>query len=122
MFTDVTYDMFLNFLNLWLRLRSTAKGRSFLWPNIRLRPKGKNVATVQHCSLSNELIYFKPCLTFFLSRSKLSNIGVMTFFNILMDALQDRIFGNGVNSGLLDHTKPAISCTLCLAEIYCSWS
>ena len=32
-----------------LRLRSTAEGRSFSWPNIWLRPKVKIVPTVQHC-------------------------------------------------------------------------
>ena len=46
----MTYEIFLKFLILQLRLRSTAEGQSFLGPNIRLRPKVKNVATVQHCT------------------------------------------------------------------------
>ena len=42
--------MFYNFLILRLRLWSTAEGRSFLGPNIRLRPKVKIAPTVQHWS------------------------------------------------------------------------
>ena len=43
------YDIFFKFFILQLQLRSTAEVQSFLGPNIRLRPKVKNVATVQHC-------------------------------------------------------------------------
>jgi len=39
----------LQFFILRLRLRSTAKDRSFSGPNIRLRPKVKMAPTVQHC-------------------------------------------------------------------------
>ena len=39
----------LHFFILRLRLRSTAEGRSFSRPNIRLRPEVKIVPTVQHC-------------------------------------------------------------------------
>ena len=38
-----------------LRLRSTAEGRSFSWPNIRLRPKVKIVPTVQHWYIDGEI-------------------------------------------------------------------
>ena len=38
----------LQFFILRLRLRSTAEGRSFLGPNIRLQPKVKIAPTVQH--------------------------------------------------------------------------
>ena len=41
--------MFKNKLILRLRLRSTTVGRSLSGPNIRLRPKVKNSAKVQHC-------------------------------------------------------------------------
>ena len=47
------YDICIeNFLILRLRLQSTAEGRSLSGPNIWLRPKVKNVATVQHCKNS----------------------------------------------------------------------
>ena len=39
-----------------VRLLSMAEGRSFSEPNIRLRPKVKNVATVQHCHPPNSLM------------------------------------------------------------------
>ena len=44
-FYDICYRVFFI---LRLRLRPTAKGRSFSGPNIRLRPKVKIVPTVQH--------------------------------------------------------------------------
>ena len=47
--SKLLWRMFYNFLILRLRLRSTAEGRSFSGPNIRLRPKVKIVPTVQHC-------------------------------------------------------------------------
>ena len=49
-FSDICFTYFI----LRLRLRPTAKGRSFSGPNIRLRPKFKIVPTVQHCK------YLKP--------------------------------------------------------------
>ena len=50
MFVDQDfYNICFVFLILQLRLQPTAKGRSFLGPNIRLRPKVKIVPTVQHC-------------------------------------------------------------------------
>ena len=42
------YDICFTFFILRLRLRSTAEGRSFSGPNIRLRPKVKIAPTVQH--------------------------------------------------------------------------
>ena len=47
------WHMFGIFLILRLRLRSTAEGRSFSEPNIRLRPKVKIGPTVQHCILES---------------------------------------------------------------------
>ena len=42
------YDTYFTFFIIRLRLRPTAKGRSFSGPNIRLRPKVKIEPTVQH--------------------------------------------------------------------------
>ena len=46
------YDICFTFFILRLRLRSTAEGRSFSEPNIRLRPKVKIASLVQHCNSS----------------------------------------------------------------------
>ena len=45
------YPIYFEFL--YLRLRPTAIGRSFPWTNLRLRPKVKNVPTVQHWRFGN---------------------------------------------------------------------
>ena len=61
-FTNLSL-MFLKFLILRLRLRSTAEGWSFLGPNIRLRLKVKIGPMVQHCRNSWSLHFM---ITYFL--------------------------------------------------------
>ena len=58
----MTYVLCFFFLR--LRLRSTAEGRSFSWPNIWLRPKVKIMPTVQHWShMKADIIKFAEAYT-----------------------------------------------------------
>lgn len=54
---------------------------------------------------------------FFLCRFEICNISIVTFFNILMLALQDWIFGQSFHAFFLDNTQTTISSSCGLTEI-----
>ena len=72
------YDLRFTVFILWLRLWSTAKGRSFSGPNIRLRPKVKKVPTVQHWRYKAIILILRLCAPILLIPFKIKVLFIWT--------------------------------------------
>ena len=79
--SELLWHMFYIFFILRLRLRPTAKGRSFSGPNIRLRPKVKIAPTVQHWKSEQRKVSLICYLHFFSNMWRVQLHNIFTFYH-----------------------------------------
>ena len=53
----------------------------------------------------------------FLARTELGDVGVVTFLDVPVSALQHRLLGQTLHRVLLDHTQPPVRRPRCLTEV-----